>query len=74
MIADSAADGSARTNRSAVTSTVPAAKWEAARQETTRYDATWKPAANATSLRVIVHDVNGGQYGSLNVPLTKVPN
>jgi VWFA-related protein len=74
LIRDRAADGSVHADRFTVTRMVPAAKWEAARQETTRYDAIWKPAASATSLRVIVHDVNGGQYGSLNVPLSKVPN
>ena len=73
LIGDNAADGLARASRSAVTSTVPAAQWEAARQQATRYDGIWKPAADATALRVIVHDVNSGRYGSLDVPLSKVP-
>jgi hypothetical protein len=52
---------------------VTAAQWEAARQQATRYDGIWKPTAGATTLRVIVHDVNSGRYGSLDVPLSKVP-
>jgi VWFA-related protein len=73
LIGDRTADGLARANRSAATRTVPAAQWEAARQRQTRYDGIWKPAADATGLRVIVHDVNSMQYGSLDVPLSKVP-
>jgi VWFA-related protein len=73
LIGDRTADGPGRSTRSAITATVPAAQWEAARQQPTRYDATWKPAADATALRVIVHDVNSGRYGSLDVRLGKVP-
>jgi VWFA-related protein len=73
LIGDRTAEGPGRSNRSEVTSTVPAAQWEAARQQPTRYDGTWKPALDATGLRVIVHDVNSGRYGSLDVPLGKVP-
>jgi hypothetical protein len=73
LISDNAADGWARASRSAVTSTVQTAQWEARRQQATRVDRTWKPAADATALRVIVHDVNSGRYGSLDVPLKKVP-
>jgi VWFA-related protein len=73
LIADRAAEGPGRSNKSELTSTVPAAQWEVARLQPTRYEATWKPAADATTLRVIVHDVNSGRYGSLDVPLGKVP-
>ena len=73
LIGDRTAEGLTRSHRSAVTSTVPAARWEAARQEPTGVDVIWKPAAEATSLRVIVRDVNSGRYGSLDVPLSKVP-
>jgi len=72
LLGDNAADGLARANRSALTSAVPAAQWESARQQATRYDGIWRPAADATALRVIVHDVNSGRYGSLDVPLSKV--
>jgi VWFA-related protein len=73
LIGDRTAEGLTRTSRSAVTSTVPAAQLEAARQEPTSIDMIWKPADDATALRVIVHDVNSGRYGSLDVPLSKVP-
>ena len=73
LIGDRTAEGLTRSHRSAVTSTVPAARWEAARQEPTGVDVIWKPDAEATSLRVIVRDVNSGRYGSLDVPLSKVP-
>ena len=73
LVADRTAEGPGRSNKSELTSTVPAAQWEVARLQPTRYDATWKPAADATTLRVIVHDVNSGRYGSLDVPLSKVP-
>ena len=55
------------------TATVPAAKWEEARKQSITYPRQWKPAADVTSLRVIVHDVRSGQYGTLDVPLDKLP-
>ena len=73
LIGDRTAEGPGRSTRSAITATVPMARWEGGRLQPTRYEATWKPAADATTLRVIVHDVNSGRYGSLDVPLTKVP-
>jgi hypothetical protein len=62
-----------RASRSELTRTVPAAQWEAARQQPTRYELTWKPAPEATTLRIIVQDVHSGRYGSLDVPLNQVP-
>ncbi len=73
LVGDRTAEGPGRSTRAAITATVPAAQWETARQEPARYEGTWKPAADATALRVIVHDVNSGRYGSLDVPLGKVP-
>lgn len=73
LIGDRAADGLARGSRSTVSTTVPAAQWEAARHQEIRYNGTWKPAANATGLRVVAYDENSGKYGSLDVPLSKVP-
>ncbi len=72
LIGDRTAEGPGRSTRSAMTATIPVAQWEGARLQPTRYEATWKPAADATTLRVIVHDVNSGRYGSLDVPLSKV--
>lgn len=73
LFGDRTAEGLTHTSRSAVTSTVPAARWETARHEPTRIEAIWKPKEEATALRVIVHDVNSGRYGSLDVPLSQVP-
>ncbi len=73
LIGDRTAEGLAGATRSAVTRTVPATQWDAVRQQATRCEATWKPAAGATVLRVIVHDVNSGRYGSVDVQLNKVP-
>jgi VWFA-related protein len=73
LIGDRTSDGLTHASRSTVTRTVPADRWEAARREPTRYDGTWKPAADVTGLRVIVRDVNSGRYGSLDVALGKVP-
>jgi len=72
LIADRMPEGPGRNTRSDLTTTVPAAQFDTARRQPTRFQVTWKPATEATSLRVIVHDVNGGQYGSLDVPLSKV--
>jgi VWFA-related protein len=71
-IGDFAADGSARTNRNSFTASVPAAQWEETRKAGLRHQLQWKPAANATSLRLIVHDVRSGKYGSLDLPLDKL--
>jgi len=72
LVADRTPQGPGRATRSEVTSTVPAAQLEAAREQPTRYEVTWKPAADAIGLRVIVHDVNSGQHGSVDIPLSKV--
>jgi VWFA-related protein len=74
LVADRTPEGVARASRSTVTSIVAAAEWETKRQQPTRYDGAWKPTAGATVLRVIVHDVNSGRYGSVDVPLNKVPD
>lgn len=73
LIADRTADGPGRIHRSRVTSSVPVALWEGVRTKPTRYERAWTPAANATSLRVIVHDTNTGRYGSVDVPMSKIP-
>jgi len=73
LVGDRTTQGPGRSTRSATTAMVPVARWATARLQPTRYETTWKPAADATTLRVIVHDVNSGRYGSLDVPLGKVP-
>ena len=71
-IADVAADGSASTNRAVVTALVPAAKWEETRKQGVTYQRQWKPSADTSSLRVIVHDARSGHYGSLDVPFNRL--
>ena len=71
-IGDFTADGSARTNRNSFTASVPTAQWEEAKKAGISYQRQWKPAADVTSLRLIVHDVRSGRYGSLDVPLDKL--
>ena len=73
LFGDRTAEGVSHTSRSTVASTVAASDWETARLQPTRIEAIWKPTAEATAVRVIVHDVNSGRYGSLDVPLSKVP-
>jgi hypothetical protein len=72
-IGDFAPDGSGHTNRNGFTASVPEAKWEEASKQGITYTHTWKPAADVSRLRVIVHDVRGGQYGTLDIPLSKLP-
>uniref|UniRef100_Q01ZD5 VWFA-related domain-containing protein n=1 Tax=Solibacter usitatus (strain Ellin6076) TaxID=234267 RepID=Q01ZD5_SOLUE len=71
-IGDFAPDGSGHTSRNVFSASVPAAKWEDASKQGLTYSHTWKPAAEVTRLRVIVHDVRGGQYGTLDIPLGKL--
>jgi VWFA-related protein len=72
FILDRAPDGSGRTHRDSLTAAVPAAKWDDARNRNVTYSHQWKPDAAATSLRVLVHDLRGGQYGTLDIPLSKI--
>jgi len=72
-IADRTADGVVRSSRSAFNPSVPAANWEQARGHGVVYQKQWKPGANAADLRLIVYDTRSGQYGSLDVPLAKLP-
>jgi VWFA-related protein len=73
LVGDRSPDGLTRASRSGLTRTVPVDRWDAARLQPTGHELTWKPAAGVTTLRVVVHDVNSGQHGSLDVPLAKVP-
>jgi VWFA-related protein len=66
-VADCAADGSMHTTRGPYTASVPAAKWEDARKTGLVVQKEWKPADGMSRVRVIVHDVLSGQYGSLEV-------
>jgi VWFA-related protein len=52
---------------------IPAQNWDAAQQEGLRYSRQWKPAPDAVSVRIIVRDMATGKYGTLDVPLKKIP-
>ncbi|MCU1237449.1 MAG: hypothetical protein JWP63_5416 [Candidatus Solibacter sp.] len=73
-IGEFAPDGSVRTNRNALTASIPAARFEEGRKAGIKYQRQWKPAPESTTLRLIVHDVRSGKYGSLDVPLDKLPH
>jgi hypothetical protein len=68
-VADCAADGSMHTTRGPYTASVPTAKWEDARRNGLAVQREWKPTDGTSRVRVIVHDVLSGQYGSLEVPV-----
>ena len=72
-ISDRAADGKAETHGSAFTAQVPAADWEKAQKGGVTYHRTWKLTPGTVALRVILHDIRSGQYGTLDVPLAKLP-
>jgi VWFA-related protein len=73
ILAGRASDGSARLTADAPTVKIPAHRWEAAQTEGIRYARLWKPAPDAVSLRIIVRDMATGKYGTLDVPLKKLP-
>jgi VWFA-related protein len=52
---------------------VPASKWEAARTPGLAYTRRWKPAPGTTLIRIIVRDKFTGRYGTLDIPLSRVP-
>lgn len=69
---DRAADGQLRAGHSTLTASVPAAKWDEARKQGIILQRQWKAGDDAVMLRVILRDVRGGQYGSLDIPLKQV--
>ena len=73
IFAGRAPDGSARLTTDSATVKVATPRWEAAQQEGLRYARRWKGTPDAVSLRVVVRDVITGQYGTLDVPLKKLP-
>ena len=48
---------------------VPASKWEESNKTGIPFHRQWKPAPDATRLRVVVLDANTGQYGSVDLKL-----
>ena len=72
-IADRAADGAARTNRVSMTAAVPAARSAELGHQAITYHRQWKLAEGATNLRIIVRDSRSGKFGTLDVPVDKLP-
>jgi len=66
-------DGGTRLTTDAATVKIATERWEAAQQEGLRYSRRWKAVPDAISLRVVVRDMITGQYGTLDVPLKKLP-
>jgi VWFA-related protein len=68
-VADCAADGSMHSTRGPFVASVPAEEWKEAPKKGLAYQREWKPTDGTSRVRVIVHDVRSGQYGSLEVPV-----
>jgi hypothetical protein len=68
-IADCASDGSMHSTRAPFVASVPADKWEEARNTALGYQREWKATDGTVRVRVIVHDIHSGQYGSIEMPL-----
>ena len=73
LFAERGASGGTRLMSDAPTITIPTQNWDAAQQEGLRYSRQWKPAPDAVSVRIIVRDMTTGKYGTLDVPLKKLP-
>jgi VWFA-related protein len=73
IFAERGASGGTRLMSDAPTITIPTHSWDAAQQEGLRYSRQWKPAPDAVSVRIIVRDMTTGRYGTLDVPLEKLP-
>jgi VWFA-related protein len=73
LFAERGASGGTRLMSDAPTITIPTHNWGAAQQEGLRYSRQWKPAPDAVSVRIIVRDMTTGRYGTLDVPLKKLP-
>jgi VWFA-related protein len=69
-VSDRTIDGATTSRRAGFTATVSTANWEEARKRGIAYRKQWKPAAGTATLRVVVHDVRTGNYGTLEVPLS----
>jgi VWFA-related protein len=73
LFAERGASGGTRLMSDAPTITIPTDNWDSAQQEGLHYSRQWKPAPDAVSVRIIVRDMTTGRYGTLDVPLKKLP-
>jgi VWFA-related protein len=73
IFADRTAEGAARSQSGKLTVAVPANEWPQVREQGVRTSRQWKPAAGASSVRVVVRDIRSGLYGAVDVPLQGLP-
>jgi len=73
IFAERGPSGGTRLMTDAPTIKIPTQNWDAAQQEGVRYSRQWKSAPDAVSVRIIVRDMTTGRYGTLDVPLKKLP-
>ncbi|MGH9674623.1 MAG: VWA domain-containing protein, partial [Bryobacteraceae bacterium] len=72
-VADKAIGGAARRHTESASVRLEAARWAAAARAGLAWGREWKPLEEAVMARVIVRDMTTGQYGTLDVPLKKIP-
>lgn len=73
IFAERAPNGDTRLTTDAAGVKIATGDWAAAQREGLGYARRFKPAPDAVSLRVVVRDMITGQYGTLDVPLKKLP-
>jgi len=72
-VADKPVGGAARRHTESASVRLEAAKWAAAARGGLAWGREWKPLEEAVMARVIVRDMTTGRYGTLDVPLKKIP-
>src|SRR5436190_601330 len=73
IFAERAADGRTHLTTDTPTVKIPTQSWEMAQREGLRYARRLHPSRDAVALRIIVRDMVGGRYGTLDVPLKTLP-
>jgi hypothetical protein len=73
IFAERLPNGSTRLTTDSPAVKISAQRWETVQREGLNYTRRWKPASDAVSLRIVVREMITGQYGTLDVPLKKLP-
>jgi VWFA-related protein len=73
VLADRTPDGVGRPQSGRFRAAVPADQLPQVRAQGLRASRRWTPAAGASSVRVLVRDNRSGQYGTVDVPLKRLP-
>ena len=66
-------DGGGRSSVVTFKPSLPAAQAEKTRSQEVVYTRQLKPSQGAAILRVVVHDMRTGMYGTLDIPLNQIP-